>query len=467
MREERLANHILFLQKIEKSVISEKANDPTKIRVEYGQPQPDEHNQMINEGINSQGKDDLNVKSSGSMAKILSMWNEVIKSSIDGFGDQLVKKKEEKVNEINKIKFDNVHQTNYTKRQPSPRHQEIQDRRTNEEFKKEMHEILDINNQIDTFPDFMPTQTKNRMIEMAGGSDNNAVKLPMIEPEKTKYQFNNQKQSIIIKHPNKRSHFAYIMAEIERGLKSSPSKVNSNHTCKKHEISKDFNADEHLKFKALEIPNYKVRDNHDIEQLIQQSKVDLKLNNPLMIIGGASEKEMKKTAKAEKKSSTGPNNSFVQQEETKNESPTSEEKPKMNESVRAGSPPMQNLQVTRYNYDKVIRQENSKTIHFKEPPILEKHSKKIKNYFNSTKYKQHLYEKKLIENMVKKEADIAEGHATHRKSLISDQNVIQNDSSMENISKITMINPNMNKTIRINNETFYDNIGLLKKSMII
>jgi hypothetical protein len=38
MREERLANHILFLQKIEKSVLSEMAMEPIKVRIEYDQP---------------------------------------------------------------------------------------------------------------------------------------------------------------------------------------------------------------------------------------------------------------------------------------------------------------------------------------------------------------------------------------------------------------------------------------------
>ena len=310
-------------------------------------------------------------------------------------------------------------------------------------------------------------------------------------------------------------------SEHTKRLLSSMPKLNNSFLESQTEILNDKNTKENninnvVNFKAKNMPSYKVRSLEDINNNIQNSRVDncetiknLTANNVLKNINKDSNNFLLKTTDVYnenckhsilyKNKNTSCKNYFLE---------------------------------TKQNYAKVIRKDNEKNLRIAPPIGVVRHKQKINNFFNSIKYRHFLFDVKLHESksdskynldksiinlqkeyykvnnnnnnnnnnnifdeinicnksnknkqllefnnkpkIIKNKIIIKESIDTNKFNIkinnhikgSNDSNKVFKSINCNDMSLISNIKPILNKTIKINNESYYDEINLLKSTLI-
>lgn len=477
-RDEYLRNHLLFLKKIESTYHSD--NPTNNYKEHKGIKSMDiKSSNLDNRTINiaamrESNAENVKLQSQGSHKKILLLWNDVV------LNEDLLKSES-----IRNIEDTKIH--HHSKKYPeltgrlnflsSPK--KVQSERI--KFTKEMNKIIEKNNKYDSdrllhLPLFAPKDVnKHKVNKLSELNSEKDKRLPNIEMG-TNLNWNknlnygteniNTTHSRILsanKSPNKiRNNFTQLNIEVEKSLMFRPIRSPSPPICSKHGNHEDKSPSPlRSTFRARDIPTFEVRDNVEINKRILDRKLE-KVEKTKFLESISPKKSSKQVSKA---------NIF-------DDNPIVIEKLSMNDVYNSTEPEpkidITDLKLTKVNYDKIVREDNIKNLKIHQPLAVDIHQNKLKNYFNSTKFKHHKYDVKLSERKID-ELRRKESHMLfiekqkQNKAIFNKPNknkyANKDNPGFGDISKLSIIHP-MNKTIRINNESFYDNLDMLKSTLI-
>lgn len=473
LREEYLENHLLFLKKIEKvesqyfqdKIKNENNNDLNTSKIS--------NISKTNNSINNDINDDIVLTKEKTSFKILNLWNSILSKNqiinkhdrIKNLYDQKIIDTGRKYNQLsNRQNFLASPKKITSKSQIQKNYQSIIKQNKDIENQSINQNLMFSNRKLSKHINF---DKHNSLYNHSGGEneveENNSpfkkilkYNNEYISPiKKAKTKLNSMQSSIISYKPNystKRSKFDELNSQIENQLATQPRDSSPQLFCNKHNHN-DSSQLHITKFKARQLPNYESRDHFDIKKILNKETKEKEKSNPL---------DINNSSKAIDRLSIF--QVYNPYEFNKNS------------EVNIN----QDLYNSRLNYEKVIKKENQKNISITTPVAIKLHEQKIKTYLDSSKFKHFKYDKMLNESRRQKlnreQNHVAFINSQFKNNHISNNNFIKHEVKNtptfninvnmnvghNDISKLSMIYPVNNKTIRTKNDSFYDNIELFK-----